>query len=223
MTRFLPDFLEFTADGIILGHNVHFDINFIYDNCLACLEKPFCNDLLDTMRLSRRLFPDWPHHRLCDLVDYFDLDVCAHRALADCYATFKVFQLLRAYKTENNITFTPASCHTIYNKIRAKDIVSSISDFDESHPLYKKQCVFTGSLEKMPRKDAMQTVVNFGGICQDTITKTTNILILGNNDYSSHIKDGKSSKHKKAEKYMLEGLDLIIISENIFYEMIEEK
>ena len=50
------------------------------------------------------------------------------------------------------------------------------------------------------RKDAMQKVVDLGGFCQDNITKETNFLILGNNDYFKSIKDGKSTKQKIAFK-----------------------
>ena len=36
------------------------------------------------------------------------------------------------------------------------------------------------------------------------------------------IKDGKSSKQKKAESLKLAGNDIEIISENVFYDMISE-
>lgn len=71
----------------------------------------------------------------------------------------------------------------------------------------------------MVRKDAMQLIVNVGGILDNSVTKKTNYLILGNNDYVSSIKDGKSSKHKKAEKYKLEGQDIEIIDEDTFYNL----
>lgn len=45
------------------------------------------------------------------------------------------------------------------------------------------------------------------------------LLILGNNDYCRSIKGGKSSKQKKAEEYAAKGLDIQIISENVFYEL----
>jgi len=66
----------------------------------------------------------------------------------------------------------------------------------------------------------MQLVADFGGINEDTVTKQTNFLVLGNNDYCSTIKDGKSTKQKKAEAYKLKGSDIEIISENVFYDMI---
>ncbi len=104
----------------------------------------------------------------------------------------------------------------------AKNIFPQTENFDETHPLYNKTCVFTGVLEKVDRKQAMQIVANLGGICGDSVTSKTNYLILGNNDYCRSIKDGKSSKQKKAEILKLKGNDIEIIPENVFYEMIEE-
>ena len=68
----------------------------------------------------------------------------------------------------------------------------------------------------------MQIVANLGGINGDNVTKNTNFLILGNNDYCTTIQGGKSSKHKKAEKYKIEGLDIEIIPEDVFYRMLED-
>ena len=104
----------------------------------------------------------------------------------------------------------------------AKDILPQTENFDKTHPLYNKTCVFTGTLERMDRKKAMQIVVNLGGICGNSVTNKTNYLILGNNDYCKSIKDGKSSKQKKAESLKLKGNDIEIIPEDVFYEMIEE-
>lgn len=75
----------------------------------------------------------------------------------------------------------------------------------------------------MPRKNAMQIVADLGGINGDNVTKKTNFLILGNNDYCKSIKDGKSSKQKKAEKLKLSGQDIEIIPESVFYDLIESE
>ena len=37
----LPGFFEFVGDMIIVGHNVHFDVNFLYDASLRSLNIPF--------------------------------------------------------------------------------------------------------------------------------------------------------------------------------------
>lgn len=220
VTEVLPDYLKFIGDDILIGHNVNFDINFIYDNYLLCSNKPFTNDFVDTLRLSRRLLPDLKHHRLDDLIQYFNLEKRElHRGLSDCEYTLKIFTELR--NMISDIDEFILSCKK-KNKyiLDARDIHTTNTEFDVTHPLYKKNCVFTGKLEKMIRKDAMQIVVDFGCICQNGVTATTNYLILGNNDYCSTIKDGKSSKQKKAEKLKLEGKDIEIISENTFYDMI---
>jgi len=64
-------------------------------------------------------------------------------------------------------------------------------------------------------------VVNRGGINGDSVTRKTNYLVLGNNAYCSSIKDGKSTKHKKAESLKLKGQDIEIVPENVFYDMLE--
>ena len=74
----------------------------------------------------------------------------------------------------------------------------------------------------MSRKDAMQLVVDFGGSVGDNVTKKTNYLILGNNDFCQSIKDGKSNEQKKAEDLILKGHDIEILSENVFYDLVLE-
>jgi DNA polymerase-3 subunit epsilon len=91
-----------------------------------------------------------------------------------------------------------------------------------SHPLYGQNIVFTGVLERMLRKEAAQLAANLGALCQNGVNKSTNILVLGNNDYNPLIKGGMSSKQKKAQEYILKGQDLIIISENVFYDMVTD-
>jgi len=215
----LPGFIDFVGDAIIVGHNVNFDVNFIYDNCVGILKKGFTNDFVDTMRLSRRLFPQERHHRLCDLIERFGIgNAVEHRALADVEQTNRCFQYMRRHMEENGISvesITPTK-----SGVSAKDIQASTTDFDESSPVYEKTFVFTGTLERMTRKEAMQLVVDRGGLCGDNVNKKTNFLVLGNNDYCSTIKDGKSSKQKKAEQLKLSGCDIEIVSENVFYDMI---
>lgn len=72
----------------------------------------------------------------------------------------------------------------------------------------------------MLRKEAVQIILDLGGYCEDNVTKITNYLILGNNDYNPILRGKKSSKLLKAEKYKLEGKDIEIISKNMFYDIV---
>lgn len=88
----LQRFKEFIGDDIIVGHNVNFDINYIYDSMERNLGAYLSNDFVDTLRLSRRLLPKLEHHKLDNLIDYFNLKRRnEHRALNDCVLTNQVY------------------------------------------------------------------------------------------------------------------------------------
>lgn len=224
----LSDFDVFIGNSIIIGYNVGFDINFLYDAFERYLNKPLSNDCIDILRFSRKIHPEMAHHRLCDMVNKFHIPVeGAHRAIADVIATEECYKLLKdeamsIYGSEESFVnaFKRRKDGGIF--IKAKDIIGDESKKDTDSPLYNRYCVFTGKLDKLTRSQAMQVVADLGGINEDNVTKKTNYLILGNNDYCATIKDGKSSKHKKAEKYRLEGQDIEILPETVFYDMISD-
>lgn len=210
---------DYLGDSVIVGHNVNFDINFLYDNFLKCLGCEFKNDYLDTMRLSRIALPDLPHHRLKDLKEYFSIDGVQHRALNDCQITHTVLSKLLDYIQENNVDL---ECYLHPKRFDLTSLTGDVTLNDPSNPLYGKHCVFTGKLQRFVRKDAAQIVCNIGGCCDNSVTKKTNFLIIGGLDDIPLVKDGKSTKMKKAEKLILDGQDLKILSESTFYDLIED-
>lgn len=100
----LPEFVDFIGSSVVVAHNANFDINFLYNACIEYSKKPFTNDFIDTMRLSRRLFKEYRHHRLCDLIERFGI-VCdvEHRALADVLHTQECYEYMKSYITQHNI------------------------------------------------------------------------------------------------------------------------
>lgn len=212
----LPNYLAFIGSALVVGHNVNFDVNFLYDAC-ADLELPFfANDFVDTMRIARRLYKDWPSHRMDEMIKRLGLPTRSlHRAAEDAALAGEAYLKMQQDENFEDILQPGPS----YNAM-AKSIVAREGLANENSPLYGKVCVFTGTLESFTRREAMQLVADIGGICGDGITKKTNFLILGNNDYCKSIKDGKSSKQKKAEKLILEGADLQIIPEAVFLDML---
>lgn len=222
----LPDFMNYIGSNILIGHNVNFDINFIYDNLYRNKFDVLTNDFIDTMRISRKLLPYLQHHRLIDLAKYFEIDSTNnHRSLKDCEITMNVYEKLKGMALQKYVdaerfknTFKK---HKNGASLRAKDIVSTNTEFDVDNLFYDKYVAITGILEKMLRKDVMQIIIDLGGHCEDGVNKKTNFLILGNNDYNPILRDKKSSKLIKAEILKLEGKDIEIISENIFYDIID--
>ncbi len=89
----LFSFQQFLGDSIIVGYNVNFDVNFLYDSFLEYLGAPMTNDFIDILRMARKLFPSLPHHRLSDMTAYYGLvNEHAHRALSDCEVTAQCFE-----------------------------------------------------------------------------------------------------------------------------------
>lgn len=219
----LKKFYEFIGDDILVGHNINFHINFIYDYLLKTNNLYLSNNFIDVMRISRFLFQGFENHRLLTLCNKFSTGHKPdHRSTNDCYSVFEVFNYLKTYILEHNIDYLKfGKKKKSHPGLKAKDIVATEIDFDIDHPLYQKVVAFTGALS-IPRKEAMLLVKNVGGDCTDGVTKKINYLVLGNLDYSANIKGDKSSKLLKAEKYILEGLDIEILSEKIFFDMLND-
>lgn len=212
INEIINSYYKFLSDDIIIGHNVNFDINFLYDI------SEISNDFIDTLRIARRCVTDIKNHKLNTLTNYFKINnVDEHRALIDCNITYELFLNLKKIAQEN-----PELLKEKNHKLKASDIQTTVDFINEDNPFFGKEVVFTGTLERFQRKDAMQIVANLGGINKDRVSKKTNYLVLGNYDYSAQLKNEKSSKRKQAEKYILDGMDIDIISEKVFYEMIEQ-
>jgi DNA polymerase-3 subunit epsilon len=98
----LSSFKEFLEDDIIVGHNVNFDVNFLYSNYMNELQEPLTNNFVDTLRISRKLLPNLDHHRLDDLTDYYGIKARdKHRALNDCDLTNRVYKdMCKTIKSE---------------------------------------------------------------------------------------------------------------------------
>lgn len=222
INQVIKEFMAFAGEDVLVGYNVNFDINFLYDNLLKCHGEKLSNDFIDVMRIAKRALPELAHHRQQDIAAYYNIVIDdEHRAECDCLTCKACFDALRADVQRKNINISVKN--KAHKGISAKDISTEKEFFDEEHPLFGKVCAFTGTLEKMQRKEAMQIVADLGGIPGDGVTKKTNYLILGNNDYCKTIVDGKSSKQKKAEQLILEGVDLKIIPEQVFYDLVFEE
>lgn len=228
----IDEFIEFIGDDIVVGHNVGFDVNFIYDNLLRLRGTYFSNDSVNTLRISKKLIKDLRHHSLYDLCLYYGIEEeKGHRSLVDCKTTYQLFNILKkqveAQYNSFDDFYNSFKKNSNYSRINYSKIINelqpSVDDIDETNFFFDKTCVFTGALEKMTRVEAAQIVVNLGGNVGNGVTKSTNFLILGNNDYCKSIKDGKSNKQKKAEQLILAGADLKIISEDVFYSLIFEE
>lgn len=219
----IPAIADFIGDAVLVAHNAHFDINFLYDYFEGYLDKPCTNNFVCTLRLGRRIFPDYNNHKLETICENLGLDIPSHRASTDADAVLKVFNECKKFVVDTVGIDSFVADYYKQNSLKASQIAATTDSFDSGHPLFNKHCVFTGTLSRMTRREAMQLVVNLGGKCQDNMTKSTNYLVLGIQDYSRFADGKKSSKTKKAEELILKGQDLEVISEEVFYDLITQE
>lgn len=212
----LPDFISFIGDDVILGHNVSFDINFISEESKLLLGYPIENNYINTLSLARKAFPHAQNHKLKTLSILLGLKAPTHRAETDTLCTKELYDAIRKAAIEQNIDLFARQLS--HSKLKASDIKTEKTDFDDGHPYYGKVCVFTGALS-FPRRKAMQMVIDVGGINGDSVTKETDFLIVGSTDYIASLKGQKSSKLKKAEKLISEGQDIHILTEDTFLSL----
>ena len=92
----LPKFIEFVGKDVMLGQNIQcFDLKYIHRDCGLYGFEFMDNDFIDTLPIARACLPKLSHHTLSDLADFFDISTDgAHRALADCYMTHRVYEAM---------------------------------------------------------------------------------------------------------------------------------
>ncbi|MBP2078303.1 ATP-dependent DNA helicase DinG [Oceanobacillus polygoni] len=84
--------VDIFKDSYLIAHNVKFDLNFLNTELAANGRERLINPVLDTVELSRILFPQAPSYKLGQLAEYLDIHHDdPHRALSDAYVTAKLF------------------------------------------------------------------------------------------------------------------------------------
>jgi DNA polymerase-3 subunit epsilon len=94
---------------------------------------------------------------------------------------------------------------------------------DEDDPLFGKSVAFTGALS-IPRREAMQAVVDHGAIASRGVTRRTNLLVTGFQDLTRLAGgESKSEKLRKAENLLAEGRDIEIIAEGDLVQLLQRR
>lgn len=93
----LSDFIEFSGDSVLVGHNIHkFDLRFLYRDAERFWGQTLGNDYIDTLEIARAYLPELQNHKLTDLAEHYGISSeGAHRALNDCRMNQKVFECLK--------------------------------------------------------------------------------------------------------------------------------
>ncbi len=87
----MPEFLAFCENSVVVAHNASFDTGFIRQKS-GMLNLSFQNKVMDTLRLSRELFPGQAKHSLGVVAERLGVSLeNHHRAVDDATATAEIF------------------------------------------------------------------------------------------------------------------------------------
>ena len=139
----------------------------------------------------------------------------------------KEFADLLMFAEENRIVVGSISlqgyerCHIkrIYKPKKKEVTEYDPANFDETHPFFDRNVVFTGKLTYFLREDAEYYVERIGGHCSSGLTKATSYLVVGVQSPSQVGPDGLSAKQKKAIKYREEGMEIELLNETDFIDI----
>jgi DNA polymerase III epsilon subunit-like protein len=84
----LAELLEFVGEATLVAHNIQFELKFLSRECSRLQMKPPPRTLC-TLKLARKLYPEFQNHKLGTILDAFEIapDGPLHRALPDAKAT----------------------------------------------------------------------------------------------------------------------------------------
>lgn len=225
----------------VFAHNAPFDISQLISGCNEYdINIPYF-EYADSLMVAKRTWSKLINYKLDTVSDYLNIDLQHHNSASDAIACGKI---VMAALNEHSLTdinellekiryvkgyYDNSWYHAYSKKLYNKSNGNSISDYEKikdikinsntETQLSGKYVVFTGTL-KITRKEAMQLVADKGGIPEGGVTKNTNYLIVGRDDYGNFKEGNKSNKMLKAEKLIQNGQDLEIITEDDFFELL---
>jgi DNA polymerase-3 subunit epsilon len=217
----------------LIAHNAGFDMS-VLRNTLQVYQIPFPKiQYTCSYIFSKRVWEKMLSYDLKSLCNHNGIELKHHRAGEDSRACAEL--CIKAFDLFNVKTYEdfPEKLRTTIGQIfdggynpcetkrisKPKDLSNIIGDITKHRPesiFYGHKIVFTGTLSSMVRSEAQQIVADIGGINSNTISKDTDYLIVGQQDFRVVGDDGMSNKQEKAQKLLVQGVYIEVLSESDF-------
>lgn len=177
----LPQILEFFGDAILVSHNINFDIGFLNEVLRRNGQKNISNPLIDTLSLSRYMFPEARKHQLGTLsrnlgLSNYDEDD-AHRADYDARILADVWLAMLARLTDNNFELKHSDIASfkvtplMYKHMWPYHVTVLVKNQAGLHDLYQlvsdSHTLYLSNLPKIPKSELAKKRENllFGSAC----------------------------------------------------------
>ena len=169
---------------------------------------------LDSARIARRAWPDSYGSRgwgLKNIAKNLGISFKHHDAQEDARATAEIVLHACAVSETDIEGWLQRVDRPIFPTARREGNVEGA--------LYGETIVFTGALG-IPRQEASNLAATAGCNVVPNVTKKVSLLVVGTQDRRKLNGYEKSSKHRKAEALIDKGMDIQILSESDFSELI---
>jgi DNA polymerase III epsilon subunit-like protein len=228
----LPAIVSFIGNDVVVAHNAGFDIGVIRYACAVDnIEWPELR-FLCTLVVARRAMA-LPTYRLPFLAESlgFSLDD-HHDALADASAVVEVIARLAERQNVADLAGLADSVGVSIGRMGSGIYRGSVAvqsgdrgftpitvnfSADPSGYLYGRVVVFTGTLMSMTRDIARQECAKVGAVPEQTTTKRTNVLVVGDID-PAVLRPGSNvtGKARKAFELQDNGQQIEVMTEDDF-------
>lgn len=179
---------------------------------------------------SKKVWQGLPDYGLATLCRHNNISLEHHRAAPDSEATaklsIKAFELAGVSNLEDFPTKLQTGIGQLFTggykpsttkrQSKPREIIGNPEKHNPESIFYGRTVVFTGTLSSMPRYEAQQLIADIGGINGGSVTKETDFLIVGQQDYRVVGDDGMSNKQERAIKLIEKGAEMEVISEDDF-------
>ena len=232
--------IDFIGTNIVVSHFAQFDIGALKDAYLKYNLDFDDVKFVCSYRLAKLALPGLINYKLKTLTKELNIKLEHHNALSDAKASGLILGYLLSANSYSDIDeflynyhYNKTGLHGQYgfNRQLKGDYKSNLiyqpteeekALMNPDHYFYGLYFCFTGKLERMTRKEAITMVALTGGIPEKNVTKNTNILVVGEQDWRVVGESGLSSKMKKAQSLLENGQNIEIMTEDDFIKMFEE-
>lgn len=217
-----PIIRDFIGDDVLVAHNVSFEQSVINQTLQQNGHQIPEFDYLCTLYMTKVNYPRRIGYKLDDVCkDILGKNVNHHDALEDAIACAELavhnisrFPNQPLRELMGALYVTPQRDKQEWKKLTG--IKPTREELDPNHPFFDKKFVITGVLHSFSREKAVQLIVDCGGIYQDSLTKATDYLVIGDEEFQLLQYGNRSTKARKADEYNSKGGSIKIINEEEF-------
>ena len=215
----LADTLGSYLEGTVVVCHTHFDRVAMHQATqrygISAIEYTW----LDSARVARRAWKEcaWKGYGLYNVCKILGYDFKHHDALEDAKAAAHI---LLAATNESGLDID-GWLKRVCQPIDPTASSSGSAIKREGKPegaLYGEVLVFTGTLE-ISRREAADLAATIGCQVASGVTKKTTLLVVGDQDIKKLAGHERSSKHRKAEELIENGIPIRILKESDFKEL----